>query len=359
MNIDLKTLLKTGNFPSILLLYGDEEFLVEDAYNSIIAKLITSESDKFNFDIFDCDDKTVTQQQVVECCSAYPMMSEQRVVVLKHFEDLFPLKTGKKKDLENSPFVKYAANPAKTTKLIIRADIPSFAGLTKDLSGNKEKANKKISGAKIPYNLLFANHSWIEFPKIWENQQMSWASARFKQLGYEISQEAVFLLINQTNPDLRSIANAIEQLTIYADSKKSINIDDVNQLSGHSRSYNVFELQKAVGNRDLSSALNIMNNILKVSRDEIAIVSILTRFIIQLWKLYEAQKQNAGNAQIASALGVNPYFIAEYVKAGKLYNAVDLNRAFLALTAADLALKSTTIDRFVILQEMLIKIMAR
>lgn len=359
MNIDLKTLLKSGEFPPILLLFGDEEFLVEDAYNSIISNLIKSESDKFNFDIFDCEDKSVTQQQVVECCSAYPMMSEQRVVVLKHFDELFSLKAGKKKDLENQPFIKYVENPAKTTKVIIRAGLSSFAGLTKDYAGNREKANKKISGAKLPYNLIFANHSWIEFPKIYENQQMSWASARFKQLGYGISQEALYLLINQTNPDLRSIANAIEQLTIYTDTKKSIDIDDVNQLSGHSRSYNVFELQKAVGNRDLSSALNIMNNILKVSRDEIAIVSIITRFFIQLWKLYEVQKQNPSNAQIASVLGVNPYFTAEYVKSSKLYSATDLNTALLALTTADLALKSTSIDRFVILQEMLIKIMSR
>ncbi len=359
MNIDLKTLLKTGDFPPILLLFGEEEYLVEDAYNSIISKLIKSESDKFNFDIFDCDDKAVTQQQVVECCSAYPMMSEQRVVVLKHFDDLFSLKAGKKKDLENQPFIKYVQNPAKTTKVIIRAGLGAFAGLTKDLSGNREKANKKISGAKLPYNLILGNHSWIEFPKIYENQQMAWASKRFKELGYEISQEALYLLINQTNPDLRSIANAIEQVTIYTDTKKSIDMDDVNQLSGHSRTYNVFELQKAVGNRDLGSALNIMNNILKVSRDEIAIVSIITRYFIQLWKLYEAQKQNAGNAQIASALGVNPYFIAEFVKAGRLYSASDLNSSFLALTTADLALKSTSIDRFVILQEMLIKIMSR
>ncbi len=339
--------------PKVLLMFGAEDFLLEESLNKLIKYVNKTEYDSYNFDMLDADETNA--DTIANICSSFPMMSERRVVIVKRFDKLF---TGRaKKTDKNSSIARYLSNPSPTTLLVLVADIDSLAGLASMYSGKqKDKAQKKIDSAKFPFDIILKNHEWIEFPKVYDSQYPGWVARRFKNLGKSISDKAVQLLVAQSAQSLREINNEIEKLVLFTEGKSSISEDDVLAVSGSGRTFNVFELQKSISAKDLNNALIILNNMLANDRQEMLIITMLTRYFTLLWKLIELKAKQLPIQQIASELGVNTFFIDEYMNASRLYSPADINNAFVALCDADLEMKSSYPDPLLSMHRMIIRI---
>ncbi|MBK9247593.1 MAG: hypothetical protein IPM69_05645 [Ignavibacteria bacterium] len=138
--------------------------------------------------------------------------------------------------------------------------------------------------------------------------------------------------------------------------KKKISTEDISAVVGDSRIYNVFELQKSIGEKNLSRSLEVMFHMLSAEKQEILIVSMLTRYFVVLWKLLEASKQSKNTFELSKSTGISSYFIPEYLNALQKYSPRQLNNAFFALRDADLQIKSTSQSAEIILQKMIISI---
>lgn len=346
---------KKERLPAVLLLFGEEDFLLEDSLKRLIKKLETSSKPTFSIDIFDGAD--ISQNDLVSVCASYPMLTDYRAVTVRHFDKMFSGRTGKKQE-EKSALAKYLKNPSESAILILEADEDSLNGLAAMHRGSaqKEKAEKKISSAKFPYNIILANHEWLEFPKVYESDFASFITSRFKREGKTISEEAIELLIAQTPPSLRDLASEIDKLCLFVGDKNTVTVDDVHSLVGATRNYNVFELQKAVGERNIKKSLNIVEKMLIADRQEMLIITMLTRYFVALWKLYEEKQKNSNQYKLAASAGVNPYFVNEYLEALKKYNAKELDNALSALCQADYKLKSSSSNSLLIMQTMLLRI---
>ncbi len=353
---NLNKIISSENIPAIMLFFGEEEFLINEAVDKILKVLIKDESDEYNFDQLDGNEIELSTLSGI--CNSYPMMSDRRVVVVKEFGKLFPGR-GSKKVPENSPFAKFLNSPQPSTILILTASIPSLKGISKKFASNAEAAKKKILSTKYPYNILLSKYHWMEFPKLYESDFPKWIASRTKAAGKRISIEAAQLLASQSEQNLRDINNEIEKLLIYTGESDSIDIADVASLSGAGRDFNVFELQKAVGKRSLSASLNILFNMLDADKQEILIVTMLTRYFTILWKLIEESRQTSNDYQLASKIGVSPFFVPEYKAALRNYSSKQIDTAFLALTDADLKLKTSSGDTLAIMQNLLIEIIDR
>ena len=354
----IDTILKTKNFPPVLLMFGEEDFLLEEAYQKLVQAIEEEGVSGFNQDLVDAEETPA--EAVVEMARAYPMMSERRLVVVKNFEKYFSGRASKSA-AEKSPFQKIFASPPPSTVLVLRGNIPELNGITALLKNPKQrdKAEKKLKSLKFPYNLILETCEWIEFPKVAERELPSWLAARLKSFGKEISPEGAELLVAQAGNSLRDLSNEVDKLRTYVQHRKKITLDDVNAIVGASRAHNVFELQKAVGNRDLSTALNILHNMLTAERQELLIIAMLTRYFVILWRLGEELHITKNHFQLANAIGVSPFFVPEYIAAMEKFSPEELDNAFFALRDTDAALKSSSQDGEVALQKMLVRIIAR
>ncbi len=353
---NLDKIISSENFPAVILLFGEEELLINEAVDRILNVLIAAESDEYNFDQLDGNE--IKLNTLVNICNSYPMMSDRRVVVVRDFGKLFPGR-GSKKMPDNSSFARFLDSPQASTILILTASIPSLKGISRKLASNTEAAKRKISATKYPYNILLSKYYWMEFPKLYESEFPKWISSRIKAKGKQINIEAAQLLASQSEQNLRDISNEIEKLIIYTEGRNSIDIGDVASLSGANREFNVFELQKSVGKRSLNSSLNILFNMLDADKQEILIVTMLTRYFTILWKLIEESRQIFNDYQLASKIGVSPFFVPEYKAALRNYTAYEIDNAFLALADADLRLKTSSADSLAIMQNLLIEIIDR
>jgi DNA polymerase-3 subunit delta len=347
-------IIKSGKYPPVIFFFGKEEFLADEAYRKLLKELLKDDAASFNFDSFDCSDKETTPERISGACNSAPMMGDKRITAVTEFDSMYSLSKGKKADLEKDPLVRYIQNPSPTTVLIIKCGfLSSLRG-----AGKKGLSQKKIEGLKPPFDTLIGKHAWQEFPEIYDNQVPNWIVSRFKSSGYSIDITAASLLAALVDTDLRVLSNTIERTITHNPDKKQITVDDVNYLIGQSRHYNVFELEKAVGRKDLGTALKIMNEMLKGAGEEILIVARLTTYFSTLWKLAEEIRKGATGPALAGKIGVHPMFVSDYVRAGKLYSPAQINNAFLRLTDADIKIKTTQTDRYYLMQELLMKIMS-
>lgn len=349
--IDIKDL------PNVLLIFGEEEFLKDEALNYVIKSIIPNISTGYDFDTIKPDE--VSLDKAIDICRAYPFVSEKRAVVIRNFDKYFSGKASKK-SIEKTAIYKFLTSPQPSTFLVLTTDLDSLNGISKNLlsTKNQDKAFKAMKSAKFPFDIILDKHEWIEFPKVWENTFPAWIKNRIKAKGKNISDAAIEILLSHTNPTLRDISNELDKLLIYVLERKEINQDDAIAVVGTSRQFNVFELQKAVGAKDLYNSLNILQNMLAVDRAEMLILSILTRYFIALWKLAESGKVSEQNKyEIARTVGVSPFFLNDYVIALQRFGIYRIDRAFSIICETDEALKTSSTDSLYLMQKMLINIM--
>jgi len=354
----VEKIISEKKYPKIIFLFGEEEFLLDEAYEKLLSFFLAEDKNYSEFEVKDADSDSIND--VISSCNIFPFISKKRVVAVNNFDKFYSGRISKKTE-QSSPLALYLKSPQETTILILKGNVKKLNGLSNALSSktSQAKAEKIISGAGFPYHTLLSNYMWIEFPKVYENQYSSWVAKRFKNHGKSIASEAASMLVMYTNPNLRDLSSEIEKILLYVAERKEITSEDINFLIGENRDYNVYELQKAIGKRDLPLALKIIENMLSTDRKEMLIMTVLINYFTALYKLIEESVTNPDRYKLAASLGVNPMFVSDYLATIKLYSIEEIENAFQALTEADVTLKSTSTDSIFVMQRMLISIMDR
>ncbi len=349
----IKDIIKKKGYPEVILIFGQEDFLIDKAADYLINSLIESgETDRNDIDVFDGAEADINA--IVSSCGSFPFVSKRRAAIVNNFDKLYPRKVSKKAK-EKSPFAKYLKSPQPTTTLILK----KARSTIKDSHRKKSGFKKAVNSADFPYKDIIEKYEWIEYPRIYENQFPAWTIKTFESKGKTIEKEAAEILVSNVNPNLRELNNEIEKILLYVEDKKNVVSEDVLFITGSKREFNVFELQRAVGSRNLASALSILENILSADRKEILILTTLINYFSVLLKLVEAAGKASNRFELAKIIGVPPFFVQEYLNALKIYTPKEIENAFSALTEADYSLKTSSADRFYVMENMLIKIIER
>jgi DNA polymerase-3 subunit delta len=306
---DLRKSIKARSFSPVYLFHGAEDFLVDEAVRLIIDAALSSGEQEFNLDVMkggETDARTI-----VSHASSFPMMAERRVVVVRDFDKAGDLPL----------LADYVERPLASTVLVLTCEKPDFR--------------------KRPYTALRKHASVLEFKPLWDNQIPEWISRRVAGLGKVIDAEAARLLAACVGSSLREIANEIDKLFAYVGEKKTITADDVNPVVGFSKEFNIFELQRYLGVKDMRRSCEVLEHMIEGGEAPILIVIMLTRYFVVLYKLCDLQGSKLSSQEIARTAGVSPYYIKEYQNALNFYTVEEIEHAFELLTRADESLKSS------------------
>jgi DNA polymerase-3 subunit delta len=290
--------IKAGNYAPIYFLHGEESFFIDEIVK-VAEKEILSESEKaFNQIIM--YGKDVDFKQVVDTARQFPMMAERRLVIVKEAQNLRTLT-----QLES-----YIKTPSPQTILV--------------LAHKHKKLDGRTSFAKaIKKNAV-----------VWESKKVYVKSRK-----YNISAQATAILAEYVGADLGKLSNELEKLMVKEKADKDISYDDVIERVGISREYNVFELRKAMSQKNYTKCLSIaryFGDNPKANPIQMVIPSIYG-FFSQLF----VAKMNSGlpDQQLARAIGVNPYFVKEYKEAARIYSLPEIKKSFSTIKRADLHAK--------------------
>lgn len=306
--------IQKGPLQCIYFITGEEDYLRDAAIKEILNRAVDPATKDFNLNVFQGGDVDI--KQVVNQIRSFPMLGDRRVVLVRNVDQM---------DTASQKILAYCVDqPADSTVLVLEASsLPAKSPLLATL---KKK--------KVLY----------EFRTLYEDKIQRWIQVYLKRQGKEIEKGAVHDLIEIVGLDLKQLSNELDKLVLFCGSQKIIKNEDVHSVIGISRQFNIFELQKALGQKNLNKTLRILYRMLVQGENPAGIIVMITRYLTILWKLKIQSRGTLKKSDIAKEIGVPVYYLDEYISAAQNYSESQLGTAFHYLRMTDLHLKRSTIN---------------
>ncbi|MEH6658520.1 DNA polymerase III subunit delta [Leeuwenhoekiella marinoflava] len=332
--------IKNKNLKPIYFFMGEEPYYIDQLADYIANNVLTEEERGFNQMVLYGRD--VTLDDVVSQAKRFPMMAERQVVIVKEAQDLSRAILAQSDKTKNT-LEAYAENPQPTTVLV-------FCYKYKKLDKRK-KVYKAISKS----GLIF------ESKKLYENQVGDWIRRVMTGKGYTVEPKAAHMLVEFLGTDLSKINNELEKLRLILPEGSTITPLAVEQNIGISKDFNNFELQRAIGDKDVVKAHRIINYFAQNPKDNPMVVTIALLFSFFQNLLIYHGLSSKDKSSVAKALKVNPYFVGQYVDAARNYPMKKVSHVVHLLRTADVKSKGVgayNIPQGDLLKELLVQIMA-
>ncbi|MCC7297759.1 MAG: DNA polymerase III subunit delta [Bacteroidia bacterium] len=305
--LKLQEKIRGGNLSPIYLLHGTEPFFI-DSLSDLIQNTALPEAERsFNQSVI--YGKELKINDLMGMARRYPMMSKYQVIILKEAQDL----------KEWDKFEAYANQPLDSTILVI-----NFRNAKFDM---RLKTGKALSKYEV-----FLSEPLRDY------QLKLWIPQFVKNRGRTIDAPAVERLIDLLGTELGVIHNEIEKLLLTV-KEDFIKVAHVDTNVGMNRTYNVFELQNALGYKNFNKAIQIAHHMAaNIERGELLMMTpVLFKFFSKVLQVHSAG--TGSEYELASALGVNAFFVKDYTAAARNYRPVDLERVINHIKLLDLRLK--------------------
>lgn len=253
--------------------------------------------------------KEIKMNDLIANARRYPMLSKYQVIVVKEAQEL----------KEWDKFESYATQPLTSTILVLCYRNAKFDMRT--------KTGKAISKFEVFHSEPLRDY-----------QLKQWIPQFVRNRGRSIDGAAVERLIDLLGTELGVIHNEIEKLLISV-KEDFIKSSHVEENVGMNRSYNVFELQNSLGYRNFNKAIQISHHMAEgIERGELlAMIPVLFKFFSKVLQVHGTSAKSEN--ELAGILGVNAFFVKDYVAAARNYRVVDLEKVFNHLKLLDLRLK--------------------
>ena len=289
-----------GKFSPYYLLFGKEHFYIDRLCSLLMEKTLPPEERDFGQLVFYGAD--ADPAQVVSAARQYPMMVSRQVVVVKEAQMM------KKIEL----LAEYYPNIVPTTILIVCYKTPNESGSTKNID-KRTKFFKDASKVGVVF----------ESNPVQEGRIPLWIEKYVASKGMEITPDASMMLAEACGTDLSKIALEVDKLSrLFGEGeKRRITAETVEENVGISREYSVFELNKVLSSKDVVACYRIASFFgQSPKRFPIQLImGALSSHFIKLLRYHAAVADRASRAEIAQAIGINPYFIGEYETAARNY----------------------------------------
>jgi len=349
---DIMLDLKRKLYKPVYFLHGEESYFIDELSNYIEQNVLDETEKGFNQTILYGRDTDLSS--IIGLAKGFPMMGERQVVIVKEAQTLKELSksTGEgsdevkekksSSDKTPNPLIAYLENPQPLTILV-------FCFKYKKLDARS--ALSKVVAKKA---VLF------ESKKLYDNKIPDWINSYLKDKKYSINPKAAILLAEYLGNDLSKIANEVGKLCINLPANSEINVDHIQQNIGISKDFNVFELQDALGKKDVLRTNQIVQYFAANPKENPLVMTNASLFnYFQKILLYHFVPDKS-RGSVASALGMNPFFVEGYERAARNYNTAKLKYIFGYLHECDARSKgvdNVSVEDGDLLKEMVFKIL--
>jgi DNA polymerase-3 subunit delta len=230
---------------------------------------------------------------IIDTARRFPMMSSHQVLIIKEAQSL--------KKLEE--LIIYLEKPLLSTILVF-----------------SYKYNTIDKRTKL-YKTLESHGVYFESPRIRDYLIPAWIERYLMIKGIKTDPSASAMLTEYLGTDLHKIVNELDKLIItLPPGKPSITTTLIEKNIGISKDYNNFELQKAIGEKNILKANMIVHYFADNPKDNPITLSIASLFgffskLLTFHYLTDKSKNN-----VASVLKINPFFVKEYENSASKYN---------------------------------------
>ncbi|MFZ1749196.1 MAG: DNA polymerase III subunit delta [Saprospiraceae bacterium] len=297
--------IKKGNISPIYFLNGDEPYFIDLISDYIQKNVLTEAEQAFNLVVL--YGKELEFKQVVDEARQYPMMSSRRVIIIKEAQSMSDL----------TELAGYIDQPLSSSVLVM-----CYKHKTLD---KRTKFAKLLSEKAIVFTAK----------KLYDSQLSPWVDQYIKSLGYQTDRGVCEILSEYIGADLSKMTNEIQKLIINIPTSKSITVDHVREHIGINKDFDVFEFQKALGSKNYSKSFRIMQYLAQNSKANPPVVVIASVFSYFNKIMIAQSRKGVSDQDLAKLLGVNAFFVKEYISAAKNFSTQEMFAIFEMLKRTD------------------------
>jgi DNA polymerase-3 subunit delta len=284
--------LKNRIFKPVYFLAGEEPYYIDLITDYIQDKVLPESEKAFNQIVVYGDDTNISS--IIDTARRFPMMASHQVLIIKEAQTL--------KKVEDLVF--YLEKPLLSTILVLSYKYKTIDKRTK------------------LYKTLESHGVYFESVKLRDYQIPPWIDRYLMVKGIKTEPNASAMLTEYLGTDLHKIVNELDKLIITLPAGKPVITSALIEKNiGISKDYNNFELQKAIGEKNILKANMIVHYFANNPKDNPITVSIssLFGFFSKLLTFHYLTDKSRNN--VASVLKVNPYFVKDYEVSATKYNA--------------------------------------
>ncbi len=337
---------RKGQLLPVYVVAGEERLLRDEVVDALRTASLGGGVAAFNEDKFTAGEVDV--DAVIAAARTVPMMAPRRFVLLRGAErwddaasaGRAPSGRASAANQATSPFdrlAEYAAAPIDSTCLVIVAG---------KLDGRRKLA---LAARKQGFLVACDALDGRELP--------GWIAKRLTAKGHRTQEDVPELLAALVGPELSSVDDAIERLSLYAGAGGLVDEAAVGACIARVRTTDTWALVDAVGARDLGRAMRTLADAYDPRERGLPLLGALAWSVRQLARYQSAVESGASAEEAARQAGAfQPQRARELAAKSRTIRLKEVERWMLVLAETDLALKSSRRAADAILEEMLTRL---
>lgn len=279
--------IKKGEFKSIYLLYGEEEYLKKQ-YRDRLRNAIAGD-DTMNYSYFDSDNASV--KDIIDVCETMPFFAEKRLVVMENTGFL------KSSNDELADYIKH---------------IPDYLVIVmvEKVVDKRNKVYKAIDSVGYICEMKPQTTATLE----------KWIAGLLAKDNLKISRDACDLILDKTGAGMDYIKQEIEKLVSYCQGREVVTVEDVENVCVAQTTSQIFDMISAIATRKQQKALDLYYDLLELKEPPMRILYLIVKQFNGILQVKDLMSRGVSGKEIAARMvGVAPFVVGKYQAQAKYF----------------------------------------
>jgi DNA polymerase III subunit delta len=307
----------------VYLVLGPETYLCRLALSLLKKYALSPGAEAFDYSQFAAGNASVAE--IMEAAGTFPMLSKRRLVLVTDAEKL--------KDSEQDALLDSLPRLSPRSMLVLFAE--------------------ELDHRRRFYKTLRERNCIAEFSQLKGAALEHWAEAFIRTQGYRTSSAIVKRIVDLTGADLQTLASELEKLMLASGKEKEISGRAIDDLVQASRQQGIFELIRAVGQRDRAGSLKSLANLLSMGEHPLVVVTMMARHCRQVLIAKEGLLRGDDARSIGSAAQIPPFILDQFLRQARAADSASIQEMYIRLAAIDKRLKSSSLDGRMMLENLI------
>ncbi len=329
---ELKQDIKTGQYRTCYLFWGEETYLLQHYLRELKKKLIDPVTEEFNFHRFSVE--TFSMEELWNSVENLPMMAEHTMVWVDDV-DLFKFPESDREKL-----------------IALLEDLPDYCTLVFAYAASEYKPDRR---QKKLFDTLSRAALVVEFPRQSPRDLVAWIGRHFRTHHKVISTDLCNHLIDITGGTMSALSGEIEKVAAFAPGDE-IRRSDIDAVVEPVMDAVVFDMTDALGEGDYDRALAKLNTLFKMQQEPIAILGAVGSHLRRLSAARILMDAGRGGDDLMQVCGMKDYPARKTMAAAKRFSARFCKRAAELVLETDHRMKTSYDDQQRLLELLLLQL---
>ncbi len=278
--------IKKGEFKSVYLLYGEEEYLKKQ-YRDRLKNAIAGD-DTMNYSYYDSDNASV--KDIIDVCETLPFFAQKRLVIMENTGFL------KSSNDELADYIKHI--PDYLVVVMVEKDVDK-----------RNKVYKAVDSVGYICEMKPQTTATLE----------KWIAGLLAKDNLKISREACDLILDKTGAGMDYIRQETEKLVSYCQGRDVVTVEDVEKVCTTQTTSHIFDMISAIANKKQQQALDLYYDLLELKEPPMRILYLIVRQFNGILQAKELAARGLSSKEIASAIKVAPFVAGKYLSQAKYF----------------------------------------